>query len=105
MESSARVWVKVFLRGERRATTCKWCGRPVIWLKVVKRTDYILFNQSAVPLGRGKDRVTGEPVEFYDKQDCHWLSCASKPEGQHADDGRPAAASTRRGGAPGSRAT
>jgi hypothetical protein len=71
-----RKLVKVWREPKRRAT-CKFCGEQVVWLKTVNRERFMLFDGDATALMRGADAVRGEPVEYYDRADCHWETCPS----------------------------
>lgn len=72
-----RKLVKVYT-DERRRGKCKFCQQPVVWLKTVNRERFMLFDGDAVALKTGNDHSTGAPVEYYDREDCHWETCASQ---------------------------
>lgn len=82
-EFTDRKLVKVFTN-ERRKATCKYCGEPVIWLKTVNRARFMLFDGDAVALKTGDDPATGQAVEYYDREDCHWETCSSQQEAREA---------------------
>jgi hypothetical protein len=75
-EFTDRKLVKVYRNGQRRAK-CKFCGAEVVWMKTVNRERFMLFNAESVALKTGTDQPTGEPVEYHDRAECHWETCAS----------------------------
>lgn len=76
-EFTDRKLVKVWRNGQRKAV-CKFCQEPVVWMKTVNRERFMLFNARTVALKTGEDPSTGDPVEYHDRAECHWETCASQ---------------------------